>query len=215
MPLLEPPSAPGDRSVRVNAMSNSTYDADFYAWANEQAALLRAGRLSDADIANIAEEIESMGRSEKRALLSRLTVLLLHPLKWRFQPDRRSRSWEVSIANTRDDLTDQASRQCCPSPCPPPIVGRYGLRRWRPISPSPHSPPVAPGPSNRRCRKAHEQRLRAPVVAALGGTSERSGTVIAADEENCGSLGCEALSHRRPPSANWNRMLNRASLAAG
>jgi hypothetical protein len=87
-------------------MSNSTYDADFYAWANEQAALLRAGRLSDADIANIAEEIESMGRSEKRALLSRLTVLLLHPLKWRFQPDRRSRSWEVSIANTRDDLTD-------------------------------------------------------------------------------------------------------------
>jgi hypothetical protein len=87
-------------------MSNSTYDADFYAWANEQAALLRAGKLSDADVANIAEEIESMGRSEKRALVSRLTVLLLHLLKCRFQPQRRGRSWEVSIANARDDLTD-------------------------------------------------------------------------------------------------------------
>jgi hypothetical protein len=82
------------------------YDRDFYAWANRQAALLRAGKLTDADIANIAEEIESMGRSEKRELVSRLNVLLLHLLKWRFQPERRSRSWEVSIANSRDDLTD-------------------------------------------------------------------------------------------------------------
>ena len=61
---------------------NSTlYDTDFYAWANEQAALLRAGRLSEADIENVAEEIESMGKSEKRELISRLTILLLHLLK--------------------------------------------------------------------------------------------------------------------------------------
>ncbi len=80
------------------------YDRDFYAWANEQAALLRAGALTRADVEHIAEEIESMGRSEKRELTSRLTVLLLHLLKWRFQPDRRSRSREVSIANTRDEL---------------------------------------------------------------------------------------------------------------
>ena len=65
-------------------MSNSLYDQDFYAWANEQAALLRAGRLSEADIENIAEEIESMGRSEKRELVSRLNVLLLHLLKWQY-----------------------------------------------------------------------------------------------------------------------------------
>nr|WP_294504892.1 DUF29 domain-containing protein [uncultured Rhodopila sp.] len=83
------------------------YDHDFYAWANQQAALLRAGKLSDADIANIAEEIESIGRNEKRALVNRLNVLLMHLLKWRFQPERRSRSWEVSIANSRDDLTDR------------------------------------------------------------------------------------------------------------
>lgn len=82
------------------------YDRDFYAWANQQAMLLRAGQLSDADIANIAEEIESMGRSEKRELVSRLNVLLLHLLKWQFQPERRSRSWEVSIANTRDELAE-------------------------------------------------------------------------------------------------------------
>jgi hypothetical protein len=46
------------------------YDRDFHARANQQAALLRAGRLSDADVAHIAEEIESMGRSDKRALVS-------------------------------------------------------------------------------------------------------------------------------------------------
>ena len=87
-------------------MSATLYDHDFYAWANEQAALLRAGNLAGADIEHIAEEIESMGRSERRELVSRLTVLLLHLLKWQYQPDRRGASWEASIANTRDDLTD-------------------------------------------------------------------------------------------------------------
>lgn len=85
-------------------MSNDLYETDFYAWANQQAALLRAGKLSDADIANIAEEIESMGKSEKRELVSRLKVLLLHLLKWKFQPARRGNSWRLSIANSRDEL---------------------------------------------------------------------------------------------------------------
>ena len=57
-------------------MSNTLYDLDFVAWANEQAALLRSGRLSEADIDHIAEEIESLGRTEKRELVSRLGVLL-------------------------------------------------------------------------------------------------------------------------------------------
>ena len=65
-------------------MKNSLYDRDFYAWANEQAGLLRAGRIAEADIENIAEEIETMGRSERRELINRLTVLLLHLLKWQF-----------------------------------------------------------------------------------------------------------------------------------
>ena len=77
-------------------MSNSLYDRDFYAWANQQAALLRAGRLAEADIENIAEEIESMGRSEKRELVSRLVVLLQHLLKWQFQPLFRGASWRLT-----------------------------------------------------------------------------------------------------------------------
>jgi hypothetical protein len=87
-------------------MSSTLYDHDFYAWTNEQAELLRAGKLSEADLEHIAEEIESMGKSEKRELISRLTVLLLHLLKWEFQPMRRGASWRLSIANTRDALTD-------------------------------------------------------------------------------------------------------------
>ncbi len=87
-------------------MPNSNYDLDFYAWANEQVALLRAGELSTADIEHIAEEIESMGRTEKRELVNRLTVLLLHLLKWRFQPRRRSASWEASIKIQRLKLAD-------------------------------------------------------------------------------------------------------------
>ena len=79
-------------------MSNAAlYDVDFYAWANEQAALLRAGHLSEADIGNIAEEIESMGRSEKRELVNRLSILLAHLLKWRFQPGLRTSSWRATI----------------------------------------------------------------------------------------------------------------------
>ena len=86
-------------------MSNSTlYDRDFYAWANEQAALLRAGNLSAADIEHIAEEIESMGRSEKRELINRLIVLLAHLLKWRYQPAYRGPSWEVTIQHQRHAL---------------------------------------------------------------------------------------------------------------
>jgi hypothetical protein len=93
----------GTRSATVK---NSLYDRDFYAWANEQAALLRVGRLTEADIENIAEEIESTGRSEKRELVSRLTVLLLQLLKWQFQPARRGTSWRLSIENTRYQLEE-------------------------------------------------------------------------------------------------------------
>ena len=82
-------------------MDPGLYDRDFYAWANEQAALLRAGNLSAADIDHIAEEIESMGRTEKRELESRLTILLLHLLKWRFQPGLRGNSWRLTIKEQR------------------------------------------------------------------------------------------------------------------
>lgn len=82
------------------------YEQDFYAWANEQAALLRSGQLSAADIEHIAEEIESMGKTEKRELVSRLTVLLMHLLKWQFQAERRGRSWRSTITIQRHALAD-------------------------------------------------------------------------------------------------------------
>ena len=86
-------------------MRNSQlYEHDFYAWANEQASLLRTGRLSEADIGHIAEEIESMGRTEKRELASRLAVLLLHLLKWQFQPGLRSKSRRNTIRVQRIGL---------------------------------------------------------------------------------------------------------------
>ncbi len=84
----------------------STYDTDFFAWANEQAALLRAGKLTEADIEHIAEEIESMGRTEKRELVNRLIVLLGHLLKWKFQPKQRGRSWLLTIKEQRNAVAD-------------------------------------------------------------------------------------------------------------
>ncbi len=77
--------------------NDQLYDKDFYAWANEQAGLLRAGKLSEADIEHIAEEIESMGKGETRELTRSLTVLLLHLLKWQYQPSHRGDSWRNSI----------------------------------------------------------------------------------------------------------------------
>ncbi len=87
-------------------MSTSLYEHDFYAWANEQAALLRSGNLSAADIEHIAEEIESMGKTEKRELVSRLTVLLAHLLKWEYQSRKRSNSWRLSVEEQRKMLED-------------------------------------------------------------------------------------------------------------
>src|SRR5271165_2116939 len=90
----------------VMPVKSPLYDRDFYAWSRQQTELLRAGKLAQADIEHIAEEIDSMGRTEKRELISRLSVLLLHLLKWRYQPDKRSPSWEASIRVQRNRLAD-------------------------------------------------------------------------------------------------------------
>jgi hypothetical protein len=82
----------------------TSYEQDVVAWANEQAALLRAGRLSAIDVEHIAEEIEDVGKSEQRELASRMAVLLAHLLKWQFQPARRGASWEATIKAQRLDV---------------------------------------------------------------------------------------------------------------
>jgi Domain of unknown function DUF29 len=116
--------------------ANSTlYDRDFYAWSREQATLLRDGRVSEADLVNIAEEIESMGRSEKRELVSRLVVLLLHLIKWGFQPNLRSRSWQSSINEQRVEVADLLADNPSLRPLLPEVLaqawrrGRLGAER--------------------------------------------------------------------------------------
>ncbi len=82
------------------------YEHDFYAWAIHNADLIRQGRFAEIDAQNIAEELQSMGRSEKRELVNRLAMLLAHLLKWRFQPEHRGNSWRLTITNQRDELQD-------------------------------------------------------------------------------------------------------------
>ncbi len=82
-------------------MKSTTYEKDFYAWTQEQSQLLKTGQLHQIDWQNIAEEIEDMGRSEKRRLESRLEILIMHLLKWQFQPNLRSRSWQLTIKEQR------------------------------------------------------------------------------------------------------------------
>ena len=79
----------------------AAYDHDFYSWTLEQARLIRAGKLSALDRENVAEEIESLGREQFDKLESALRVLLMHMLKWDHQPERRSRSWALSIKAQR------------------------------------------------------------------------------------------------------------------
>lgn len=79
----------------------SLYESDFYAWTQQQATLLRNQNLEKLDRVNLIEEIEEMGRREKRELESRLEVLLMHLLKWQYQPGLRSRSWQLTIKEQR------------------------------------------------------------------------------------------------------------------
>jgi hypothetical protein len=80
------------------------YEQDVMAWASEQAALLRAGKLAAIDIEHIAQEIEDVGKSEKRELASRMAVLLAHLLKWQYQPGRRGNSGSRTIKEQRKAL---------------------------------------------------------------------------------------------------------------
>jgi hypothetical protein len=77
------------------------YDTDIAAWAAEQAQLLRSRQWSLLDLDNIAEEIEDVGRSERHELDSRVAVLVGHLLKWKFQAEKRSKSWIDTIAVQR------------------------------------------------------------------------------------------------------------------
>ncbi|MDO9707085.1 DUF29 domain-containing protein [Paracraurococcus lichenis] len=93
-----------DLPVEPEAPARAGYKQDLHAWAREQAALLRAGRLSEVDAANIAEELDDVGNEQYDKLESALRVLLTHMLKWDHQPERRGRSWANTIDTQRDHI---------------------------------------------------------------------------------------------------------------
>jgi hypothetical protein len=84
----------------------SDYETDIFAWTQHQAAALAAGHVSELDLANLAEEIESLGKRDRRGLRSRLEVLVMHLLKWGYQPERRQtgHSWSSTIRTQRRDI---------------------------------------------------------------------------------------------------------------
>ena len=82
----------------------TSYEKDIVAWTQEQARLLRSGKLSELDVQHVAEEIEDVGKSEQRELANRMAILLCHLLKWVHQPDYRGASWEATIQTQRNSI---------------------------------------------------------------------------------------------------------------
>ncbi len=80
------------------------YDQDFYFWISQNVELLRNGQVAEIDLEHIAEELESMGKRDLRELRSRLQVLVMHLLKWKYQSDKQTRTWMTTIDHQRDEI---------------------------------------------------------------------------------------------------------------
>lgn len=100
-------------STELKAIQKSLYETDFVRWVETTAEQLRTQNYASVDWQNLIEEIEDMSRRERKSLKSNLVVILLHLLKWQFQPELRSGSWKGSIREHRrrvnDDLKDSPS----------------------------------------------------------------------------------------------------------
>ena len=110
--------------------NSTTYDTDFYLWTQQQAALLRQGLSAELDTAHLIDEIEDMGANSRRALESYLRNIMLHLLKWRYQPERRGTSWKLSIRDGRHQLAKRVKDSPSLQPkIPDMITGEYPLAR--------------------------------------------------------------------------------------
>jgi hypothetical protein len=97
--------------IRVPELNPPTaYKHDLYSWAKEQAALLLSGRFSDLDLEHIAEELIGVGDEQYHKLQSALTIVLMHLLKWDYQPQWRSRSCVLTIREHRRRITRVLNR---------------------------------------------------------------------------------------------------------
>jgi hypothetical protein len=88
-------------AARSAVSPDTGYDADFFQWTQSTAEMIRQGRLAEVDLEHVAEEIEDMGKRDRRELRSRLIVLIMHLLKWQFQPELRTPSWDSTIDEQR------------------------------------------------------------------------------------------------------------------
>jgi hypothetical protein len=86
---------------------NNLYERDYYRWLENTAQILKEGNLQNLDIPNLIEEIEDMGRSEKRAVKSNLIIVLMHLLKYQYQKEKRSNSWLFTIKEHRRRLREE------------------------------------------------------------------------------------------------------------
>ena len=97
----------------TSGATKTLYDTDFAEWSDRTAELLRTGRFSELDIANLAEEVEDLGRSVRGAVRSQLQRLMMHKIKQQLQPERDGTSWQASIDGARakilDEMTDAPS----------------------------------------------------------------------------------------------------------
>jgi hypothetical protein len=100
------------------------YDDDLVGWASANAALLRAGRLSQVDALHLAEELEDLGKSERRSLASHLCNLMQHLLKWQFQPGLRGPSWRLSVNNARAAAAEILEDSPSLRPALPDLIAR-------------------------------------------------------------------------------------------
>ncbi|CAN5812234.1 DUF29 domain-containing protein [soil metagenome] len=106
----------------MDPINMTLYDIDFYAWTQIQAAALQKADFDQLDIANLIEEIEGMGKSERRQLESRLAILMAHLLKWQFQPGKRSRSWQATIRTRRRHLHKLLDQNLSLRPTVPQVI---------------------------------------------------------------------------------------------
>lgn len=84
--------------------ASDLYDRDFVAWSDEQALLLEQERYSELDLIHLIEEVRDLGKRERDAIESHLERLLLYLLKWQYQPEKRTSSWQISIKDARRQI---------------------------------------------------------------------------------------------------------------